>query len=63
MCRARRYSDREFKKILRDNGYSFLRGSGDHLIYSNGKNKITIKKNLNHMIILRLIKENNLITD
>ncbi|OUQ56988.1 hypothetical protein B5E58_10060 [Tyzzerella sp. An114] len=62
--RPRAYNIREFKEILKKNGYVFVRkGKGDHSIYSNGKTTIAIAKHMNKMIALRLIKENNLKTD
>ncbi len=63
MSKPKRYSDREFKRVLKDNGFEPIRQSGDHIIYSNGKRKLTSKKNLNHMIALRLMKEYNLRDD
>ena len=54
--KARTYSIIEFKRILENNGYSFLRhAKGDHCIYSNGERTITIK-----MIARRLIREYDL---
>lgn len=59
--RPRAYSKREFVDILIKNGYHLKRkGKGDHLIYTNGEDIITITPKLNKMIALRLIKENNL---
>ena len=63
MARTKEYSFREFRQLLRDNGYVFQRTSGDHRIYSNGLNTISIPyhgKNINKMLVRRLIKENNL---
>lgn len=60
---AREYTFRDFRALLRQNGYVFQRCSGDHQIYSNDINTISIPfhgKNLNRMLALRLIKENNL---
>lgn len=54
------YSTKEIQKILRKNGYEFVRQNGDHLIYSNGTNKITINININKMVARRIIKENGL---
>ena len=57
----RYYSSREFRNILSNNGYSLIRTTGSHLIYSNGKSNIVITaNNLNAMICRRLIKENEL---
>lgn len=63
--RARTYSIIEFKKILDNNGYKFLRhAKGDHCIYSNGERTITIKRShVNKMIARRLIREYDLKVD
>lgn len=63
---AKEYTFREFRALLRRNGYVFQRYSGDHQIYSNDVNTISIPfhgKNLNRMLALRLIKENGLKED
>ena len=51
---------RDFKPILKRNGYREIRSNGSHFIYSNGNNQITVNKDLNKMVRKRLIKENNL---
>ena len=51
---------REFEPILKANGYHEIRSRGSHFIYGNGKNQITVNKDLNKMVQLRLIKENKL---
>ncbi len=51
---------REFEKILSRNGYHELRSNGSHFIYTNGKKKISVNKDLNEMVRKRLIKENKL---
>ena len=51
---------KEMKKILRANGYDFIRCKGSHFMYSNGKNTIAINKDLNCMVARRLIKQYNL---
>ncbi|MCR5453170.1 MAG: type II toxin-antitoxin system HicA family toxin [Lachnospiraceae bacterium] len=63
MARAKEYSFREFRLLLKNNGYSFERMSGDHYIYTNGVTMISVPdhgKKLNRMVCRRLIKENNL---
>ena len=58
----RSFSSREMIKILKKNNYKYVRGKGDHKIYSNGINSIVITvPKINKMIARRLIKENNLI--
>lgn len=62
--KAQIYSVREFRKILKKNGYTLQRTSGDHEIWINAQGKhISIPNNgkcINIMITRRLIKENNL---
>ncbi len=56
------YSQRKFIKIVRNNGYSYNRHSGDHAIYVNSVGRhISIPRKLQCVIARRLIKENNLI--
>lgn len=55
------YSSREFACLLRNNGYSYDRTKGDHIIYmKNGKHISFTHKHLNRMVVQRLIKEYNL---
>ena len=57
----RQYTLREFIKIVEFNGFYYNRCKGDHAIYVNDKGKhVSIPKNLECVIALRLIKENNL---
>lgn len=63
--RYRQYSPRQFRRILRDNGFYYIRSSGDHDIYEN-KNGVHISipcNRTNKMLVRRLIKENNLVVD
>ena len=60
---AREYTFRDFRILLRQNGYVFNRCNGDHIIFTNDINTISVPydgKQLNRMITRRLIKENNL---
>ena len=60
---AKEYTFRDFRALLRKNGYVFQRNSGDHIIFSNDVNTISIPfhgKEINRMLAQRLIKENNL---
>ena len=52
---------RDFADVLEDNGYYQIRTNGSYYIFSNGKNTISVNKNLNRMVRRRLIKENNLV--
>lgn len=54
------YNKREFAKLLSQNGYFLDRVKGSHFIYKNGTTIVSVPKNLNKMISLRLIKEYNL---
>ena len=60
----RQYTQREFIKIVRSNGFYYNRHNGDHAIYVNDEGRhISIPKNLECVIARRLIKENNLETN
>ncbi|MGN0340563.1 MAG: type II toxin-antitoxin system HicA family toxin [Lachnospira sp.] len=48
------------KKILRANGYEYIRCKGSHFMYSNGTNTIAVNKDLNCMVARRLMKQYNL---
>ena len=67
MSKVRRmavYTQKEFEKILKVNGYRFNRQNGDHLIYVNdGGRHISVKYPINPCISRRLIKEYNLKID
>lgn len=57
----KQYPSREFIKIVEFNGFYYNRHNGGHTIYVNDKGRhISIPKNLESVIALRLIKENNL---
>lgn len=58
----RQYTQREFIRIVRKNGYKYNRHHGDHAIYVNDRGKhISIPQKLECVIARRLIKENELI--
>lgn len=58
----KQYTHKEFVGIVRRNGFHYNRSSGDHFIYVNKYGKhISIPRNLNPCIALRLIKENSLL--
>ena len=57
----RQYTQKEFIRIVKNNGFQYNRHNGDHAIYVNDKGRhISIPKNLECVIARRLIKENNL---
>lgn len=57
----KQYTQKEFIRIVKRNGYNYNRHNGDHAIYINNKGKhISIPQKLECVIAKRLIKENNL---
>lgn len=67
MAKMRQYTYLEMTKIVKSNGYKYMRCTGDHYIYKRKDGGGTIvlakKKHINPCIARRLIKENNLIVD
>ena len=58
----KQYTQREFIRIVKRNGYKYNRHNGDHAIYVNDRGRhVSIPKKLECVIARRLIKENNLI--
>ena len=58
----RQYTQREFIKICKANGFYYSRHNGDHAIYVNDEGRhISIPQKLESVISRRLIKENELI--
>jgi len=58
---VKQYTQLEFIKVVRRNGFFYNRHSGDHAIYVNNKGRhISISHKLESVIARRLIKENNL---
>lgn len=57
----KQFTQKEFIKIVENNGFLFSRTKGSHSIYINDNGKhISIPKNFRCVIAHRLIKENNL---
>lgn len=57
----KQWTHREFVKVVKHNGFSYNRHSGDHAIYVNKDGRhISIPHTLQSVIANRLIKENNL---
>lgn len=57
----KQYTQTEFIRIVKRNGFLYKRPSGDHAIYINNKGRhISIPYKLESVIARRLIKENNL---
>jgi len=60
--RRKIYTPREFACLLRNNGFDYDRTKGDHVIYKKeGRHICFTAKDLNCMIVRRLIKEYNII--
>ena len=60
---AKQFKTREFLKIVKKNGYRYERSNGDHDIFFNGINHLTVptgSSDINIMLARRLIKEYNL---
>lgn len=58
----KQYTQREFIRIVKNNGFQYNRHNGDHAIYVNDKGRhISIPKNLECVIARRLIRESGLI--
>jgi predicted RNA binding protein YcfA (HicA-like mRNA interferase family) len=55
-------NQRQFEKLLKENGYKYDRQSGDHRIWiKDGYNHISFNiRKLNPIVVQRLIKENEL---
>lgn len=57
----KQYTKREFIKLVRQNGFEYIRSCGGHDIYYNKEGKhISIPHTIADVIAKRLIKENNL---
>ena len=50
------YNYNEVARLMRQNGYQPIRTTGSHIIWSNGVYNITINKNINKMVLRRLVK-------
>lgn len=54
------YNTNEFKRLLIENGFVFVRQKGDHMIYKRGNDIVVTTKKPNKMMIRRMIKTHNL---
>lgn len=61
MAKAYTYSFRDLEKILRKNGYLYIRAHESHRIYTNGEFTAVVPYHLNKMLALRIIKQCSLI--
>lgn len=58
---SKAWNNREMKRLMRNNGFEFVRQKGDHEIWKrDGKETIVLNPNINKMVAFRLIKEHNL---
>lgn len=58
--KTKSYNKREFHRILLDNGFELVRTRGSHYVFKRGEEEIVTNKDINKMIIRRLIKTHNL---
>ena len=59
----RQYTQKEFIKVVKKNGFRYERHSGSHAIYSKNGRHVSVPHKLECVIARRLIKENNLNID
>lgn len=59
----KQYTQKEFIRVVKRNGYTYNRHNGDHAIYVKDGRHISIPHKLESVIARRLIKENNLDTN
>ena len=58
----KQYSTRDFKRILQDNGYEYVRCKGDHITYRKDNRVLVINSvKLKPIVCNRLIKEYSLV--
>ena len=58
--KTKSYNKREFHRILLDNGFELVRTRGSHYVFKRGDEELVTNKDINKMIIRRLIKTHNL---
>ena len=59
----KQWAHREFVKLVRQNGFEYVRSKGGHDIYYNNKGRhVSIPQTLVDVIARRLIRENNLVS-
>ena len=58
--KTKSYNKREFHRILLDNGFELARTRGSHYVFKRGDEEIVTNKDINKMVIRRLIKTHNL---
>ena len=63
MAKSYNYSFRDMEKILRKNGYQYIRAHGSHMIYSNGVHTAVVPIHLKKILAIRIIKQCDLFLD
>lgn len=58
--KTKSYNKREFHRILLDNGFELVRTRGSHYVFKRGDEEIVTNKDINKIVIRRLIKTHNL---
>ena len=58
--KTKSYNTREFHKILIDNGFELVRQRGSQYIFKRGSEHVTMNRDINYMVVRRLVKEYNL---
>ena len=58
--KTKSYNKREFHRILLNNGFELVRQRGSHYIFKRGNQSITMNRDINYMVVRRLVKEYNL---
>ena len=59
--KTKSYNTREYHKILIHNGFELVRQRGSHYIFQRGSEHVTMNRDINLMVIRRLVKEHNLV--
>ena len=59
--KIKNYNEKEFRRLLIDNGFEFTRQNGDHFIYKRGNDVVVATKRPNKMMIRRMIKTYGLV--
>ena len=61
MAQSFTYSFRDMEKLLRKNGFNYIRSNGSHRIYTNGLTLAVVPVKLNKMLALRIKKQCSLV--
>jgi len=58
--KTKNYNEKEFRRLLVNNGFEFVRQNGDHFIYKRGNDIVVATKRPNKMMVRRMLKTYNL---